>query len=168
MRPAYLGAGYKWVPRANYHVTVRFFGELNADQVDRAATLIESVALATLPFDGRASAAKPLPNRRKPSVIVLPIESSGRLESLAADCARVLNADFGPADKPFKAHLTVIRCGRGARFKETAALVDVSLSFAHIALFESTSGNGAPTYTPLREFQLGAHSDSVDSQNAPS
>ena len=156
MRRAYGGAAYKWVPPANYHVTLRFFGELSAAQVERAGRLIEPVAAATPPFDGRASSAQPLPNRRKPNVIVLPIESSGRLEALAADCSRVLHAEYGAPDKPFKAHLTVIRCGRGARFVESSHAIEFPLAFTRIALFESTAGNGAPQYTPLREFRLGA------------
>ncbi len=120
MRRAYTGAAYKWVPPANYHVTLRFFGELGADQVDRAVALIAPVVAAAPRFEGCASSAQPFPNRRRPTVIMLPIESAGRLEALAADCNRVLNDAFGPPDKPFKAHLTVIRCRRGARFVEAA------------------------------------------------
>jgi 2'-5' RNA ligase len=156
MRRAYRSAAYRWVPPANYHVTLRFFGELNAAQVDCAVQLIEPVASAASRFDARASSARPLPNRSRPNVIVVPIESSGRLEALAADCSRVLNGVFGPPDKPFEAHLTVIRCGRGARFIEPPDDVDFPLAFTRIALFESTAGNGAPKYTALREFHLGA------------
>jgi 2'-5' RNA ligase len=50
----------------------------------------------------------------------------------------------------------VIRCGRGARFSELPGDFDFPLTFTHIALFESTAGNGGPRYTPLREFRLGA------------
>ena len=160
LRRAYSGTAYKWVPPANYHVTLRFFGELDADQVDRAVTLIEPVVTVAPRFEGRASSARPFPNRRRPNVIVLPIESSDRLEALAADCGRVLNDAFGPPDKPFKAHLTVIRCRRGARFVEAADTLDVPLAFTHVALYESAAGNGAPKYTALREFRLGARASS--------
>ncbi len=154
MRRTYRGAGYRWVPPANYHVTLRFFGEVNAAEVDRAAALVAPVVAATRRFEGRVRSAEPLPNKRKPSVIVLPVESSQRIESLAADCAHVLNGVFGPPDKPFKAHITVIRCGRGARFIDANDPIDFELSFTRVALFESTSGSDAPTYTPLHEFQL--------------
>ena len=154
MRRTYRGPGYRWVLPANYHVTLRFFGELNAAEVDSAAALVEPIAVATQPFEGRARSAQPLPNKRKPSVIVLPVESSQRLESLATECAHVLNGAFGPPDRPFKAHITVIRCGRGARFIAADDPIDFELSFTRVALFESTSGSGAPTYTPLNEFRL--------------
>jgi len=156
MRRAYSGAAYKWVPPANYHVTLRFFGELDADQIDRAVALIEPVVAAAPHFEGRASAAQPFPNRRRPNVVVLPIESRGRLEALAADCSRVLNDTFGAPDKPFKAHLTVVRCRSGAHFVEATDALEFPLAFTHVALFESTAGNGAPKYTALREFRLGA------------
>jgi 2'-5' RNA ligase len=155
MRRAHTGAAYKWVPPANYHVTLRFFGELDADQVDRAVALIAPIVAPAQRFEGRVSSAQALPNQRRPNVIVLPIESAGRLEALAAECNRALNGAFGPPDKPFKAHLTVIRCRRGARFVEAADVLDFRLTFTRVALFESTAGNGAPKYTALREFALG-------------
>jgi 2'-5' RNA ligase len=156
MRRTYGASAFNHVPAANYHVTLRFFGELTRAQVDRAAGLIEPVAAASVRFDGRAVSARPLPNKRRPNVIVLPIESSGRLEALAVAVGNAIDAEFGPPDKPFKAHLTVIRCRRGARFIEQANNLDFRLEFIQVALFESTAGNGAPTYTPLRQFRLGS------------
>jgi 2'-5' RNA ligase len=155
MRRAYTGPAFNHVPPANYHVTLRFFGELTRAQVDTAVRLIEPVAIAAAPFDGYAASARALPNRRRPNVIVLPIESSGRLEALAADFGLALSTAFGPPDNSFKAHLTVIRCRRGARFIETQNAIAFRLAFTHVAMFESTAGNGVPIYTALREFRLG-------------
>lgn len=154
MRRELGGAAYQWVPPANYHVTLRFFGEFDAAQVERAVALIEPVAAATPRCLGRALSARPFPNRRRPNVIALPIESSGRLETLAENCGAVLNGPFGPPDKPFKAHLTVVRCRRGARFVEPPHAPDFPLAFQRVALFESSAGNRAPQYTALREFRL--------------
>lgn len=155
MRRVYAGASFRWVPPANYHVTLRFFGELTAAELDRAARLVEPTAGAASAFEGRAVSARPLPYARRPNVIVLPIESSGRLEALAADLRVAFDDDFGPPDKPFKAHLTVIRCRRGARVGRPAVELAFPLSFDSLALFESTAASGAPRYTALQTFPLG-------------
>ncbi len=154
MRRVYADTAFGWIPPANYHVTLRFFGELTTPDIDRAVRLVEPVAAAASSFEARAVSARPLPNARQPNVIALPIESSGRLEMLAAELGHALNDDFGPPDKPFKAHLSVIRCRRGGRL---IAPIDIALplAFECIALFESTTGKGAPRYTAQREFPLG-------------
>ena len=156
MRRDYEGAPVSLIPPDNYHVTLRFFGELTAMEVARVAHLVDPIAVAAAAFEARAVSARPLPNARRPSVIALPIESCGRLEALAQSFRLALDGDFGPPDKPFKAHLSVIRCRRGARFVASTRDLAFPLVFDRVAMFESTAGNGAPRYTPLRSFPIGA------------
>jgi 2'-5' RNA ligase len=155
LRRLYAGPAYRATPPDNYHVTLRFFGELNQDEVDRVALCVRPVADATARIDCRTTAVLALPSARRPSVIGLSVESAGRLEALASHVNCVLDEDFGPPDKPFKAHLSVIRCRRGARFKSFAADVECGLTFARIALFRSDSADDGPRYSVLREFRLG-------------
>jgi len=70
-------------------------------------------------------------------------------------CNDVLRTEFGPPDKPFKAHLTVLRCSRGARFEQPGADLSVALGLTSMVVFESTLAHGGPRYTPLQEFRLG-------------
>jgi 2'-5' RNA ligase len=151
----YTGEAYRFVPSTNYHVTLRFFGDLPRAAVDRVVELIEPIAVAAAPIHCRTAAPQPLPPTRRPSVIVLPIGSAGRLEQLAATCNDVLAPEFGPPDKLFKAHLTVIRCRRGAKFVAPARDLVVPLLLRSAVVFESTSFDGAPRYTPLWQRRLG-------------
>jgi len=145
----------RWTPLANYHVTLRFFGELSRAQVDRVGRLVEPIAVTAAPIDCLAMPPQPFPSARRPKVIVLPIDSGGRLEQLAMQCNDVLRTEFGPPDKPFKAHLTVLRCSRGARFEQPGADLSVALGLTSMVVFESTLAHGGPRYTPLQEFRLG-------------
>ncbi len=154
-RTTYVGRAFRWIPPANYHVTLRFFGELSQESITTIDALIRPIADASAPMQCTANAPQPLP-RTRPRVIVLPIASDERLERLAAQCNAALERDFGRADKPFKAHLTIVRCERGARF--VAAPIDLAfpLVLARIALFESVSSKAGQRYIPLREYRLGA------------
>lgn len=155
LRRLYAGPAYRATPPDNYHVTLRFFGELNEGAVDRVGRNVRPVAKAASPIDCRTTSVLALPNARRPSVIGLAVESTGRIEALAAQVNRVLDEGFGPPDKPFKAHLSVIRCRRGARFKAFADL-EFRLTFARIALLRSDPADDGPRYSVLQEFQLAA------------
>lgn len=155
LRTIYSGGAFRWIPPANYHVTLRFFGELPPESIAAIDRLIQAIAAAGGPIRCVAAAPQPLPHARSPRVIVLPVASNARLEHLAAQCSAALVGEFGPADKPFKAHVSVVRCGRGARFIESPTEYAFPLTLTHMALFESTSTKGGPRYTPRREYRLG-------------
>src|SRR5262245_38234368 len=105
---------FRSVALENFHVTLRFFGEVSAEAATKIGHLIETVAQTGTPFDCRTAAPMPLPNGRRPSVVALPIESNGELERLTNNCnnafanafADAFAAAFGGPDKPFRAHLT--------------------------------------------------------------
>ena len=156
VRQLYRGAAYRWVDAANYHVTLRFFGELDAADVDRVLRCVPAVAVRHSNIVCTTGALQALPDARRPSVIALSIESAGCLEALAADMNAAVAADFGGPDKPFKAHLTVMRCGRGARFLAAPAPVEWPLLISSVALFDSATSGAGPRYTPLATFRLGS------------
>ena len=155
LRGIYTGSAFRWVPPSNYHLTVRFFGELPSTAVAAIDALIGPIADAAGPIRCVAAAPQPLPRTRSPSVIALPVASDARVEQLAALCNAALVGEFGPPDKPFKAHVTVVRCRRGARFVESPNDFAFSLALTRLVLFDSSSSKAGPRYTPLREYRLG-------------
>ena len=154
-RTRYRGGAYRWTPPVSYHVTLRFFGELAQDVVERIAECVRPIADRAAPIDCSASRLLALPGERRPAVVAVAIESKGRVEALAAQLNAAFDAQFGKPDKSFKAHLTVIRCRRGARFTAPVDSVDVRFGITDVALFESAASNDGPRYTPLRTFRLG-------------
>ena len=152
----YRGAAYRWIDPGNYHITLRFFGELDAADVDRVLRCVPAVAVRHSNIVCTTGALQALPGARRPSVIALSLESAGNLEALGADMNAALAADFGAPDKPFKAHLTVVRCRRGARFLAAPALAEWPLVISSVALFESATSGAGPRYTPLATLRLGA------------
>jgi hypothetical protein len=79
--------------------------------------------------------ARPPPSKRRPNVIVLPIESSGRLSAGGGrrNCDR---HRIRAARKTVQGALTVIRCARRA-FHRTMNDLDFDWAFTHVALFEA-------------------------------
>jgi 2'-5' RNA ligase len=149
---------FRWVAAENFHVTLRFFGEESSDAATEIGSLIETAARAESPFSCRTAPPMALPSARRPSVVALPIESNGRLERLAATCNDAFAAPFGAPDKPFRAHVTVVRCRPGVRFRAVAA-ADSPIAFpfaiSTVGLYESTHAAGRVRYAALYEFALG-------------
>ncbi len=149
----YHGGGYRWITPANYHITLRFFGDLTQRQVDRVVELVRPVADCAGGIQCRALSLQPLPTARRPSVIALPIDSAGRVDGLAARLNAILESEFGPPDQPFNAHLSVVRCRRGARFLGATGNLDFSLNLAGVALLESRLSSEGSRYRPLWRFR---------------
>jgi 2'-5' RNA ligase len=155
LRAGYSGRRFRWVPAQNYHLTLRFFGDVSSEAAAEIGGLMEPVARRESPIECRAGTPVPLPNARRPNVVALPIESNGRLERLADECNAAFALRFGGPDKPFMAHLTVLRCRPGARFRAVAAAIEVPFTISRVGLYESTQVAGATRYTALSEFELG-------------
>jgi 2'-5' RNA ligase len=146
---------FRWIDPRNYHVTLRFFGDLSRDQIGRAARAVAPVAAAASPLDCRIGALLPLPSARRPKVIALALDSAGTLERLAAAANAAFEPEFGVPDKPFKAHLTIVRCRRGARMRRATDPIGGTLHFDRVALFESSQAPTGVRYAVLEEFVLG-------------
>ena len=147
---------FRWIDPRNYHVTLRFFGDLTRDEVERAARAIEAIAARGAPIDCRIGALLALPSARHPTVIALALQSDGALERLAADANAAFEPAFGPPDKPFKAHLTIVRCRRGARMTAESGAIDFEFRFDRVAFFESSQAPTGVRYSVLEAFMLGA------------
>jgi len=179
-RAEFAEPAFRWIDPGNYHVTLRFFGDLTRDRIDRAARAIAPVAAASAPIDCRVDAFLALPNSRRPTVLALALASSviaptvqsardplleprpghrrasnGALEQLAARANAAFEPEFGRPDKPFKAHLTIVRCRRGARMTTRPDAPHGPLHFDRIALFESSQAPTGVRYSVLEEFVLG-------------
>lgn len=100
-----------WVRRDNLHYTVRFMGELGDKGLERVIAAAREGVNGQRRFDAVLGAAGAFPSARKARVLWLGLAAGG--EALTA-LARAIEAalrrrGFDPADKPFKAHLTLGR-----------------------------------------------------------
>lgn len=151
----------RWVPKENFHLTLRFFGDLEPARLERA--LAETAALdGTFPaVRARLGRVSAFPSESRPSVLWIGLESHGRLEALATEVDRhLVAAGFGPADKPWKSHLTLGRIGREERISPPVARNLLSSgrltaetsedTIGAIALIESELRPQGARYTPLR------------------
>jgi RNA 2',3'-cyclic 3'-phosphodiesterase len=159
MRRSPEAEGLRFVRPEILHMTLRFFGDLDRKRLDRARRAIQSLDGAwDTPADLSLGEIGAFPSRRRPQTIWLGVsDPSGALKALADDADRAIRVTgFGPADKPFVAHLTIARLNRGRPAPDLDALTagltapGGPLTISSITLFESVlRGGRGPEYTPL-------------------
>ena len=125
------GVPVRWVEPEQYHLTMRFLGEVPRDQVDVVVNGVRSVAEQNAAFEARISGFGAFPSIRGPKVIWLGVEPSPHLRSLKQDLERAMSDSGLERDtQAFHPHLTLGRVsdpGRGGAFRgfgEIAAAVD--------------------------------------------
>ena len=174
MREIFPPGAVRWVAEENFHLTLRFFGDLDRKALGKASAVVEG-------FDGHVPAmaahlgtASAFPSPSRPQTLWVAVQDKGgELDRFAAEVdLRIREAGFGPSDKPWKSHLTLGRVGRDARLRlpsdwsagvtagsrvgvkggSTAGLPAQHEEFTihTIALMQSELRPQGPRYTPLR------------------
>jgi 2'-5' RNA ligase len=156
LRPRAPGGDVKWVAPENLHITLRFFGNLDGDQLKRAHETVEKLDGGFPSVSSRWISLGAFPSSRRVQVIWLGMEDpGGHLKRSVGDInQRLIRSGFGRPDKPFRAHVTLGRVRRGrhvtwSRLSDRLTIPEEAFSISTIALFRSTLTPQGPVYTPL-------------------
>ncbi len=146
----------KWVPAENLHVTLRFFGSLGPDELQRARGLVVALGGNYAPLVSAWTELGAFPSARRVQVIWLGLaDPDGHVRDLVRTVnEQLLGAGFGPPDKPFQAHVTLGRVRREKRMAwsdlgDGLTIAREAFSIARIALMQSQLTPAGPIYTPL-------------------
>ena len=144
-------AGLRWSSREQWHVTLRFFGDIDGQAVTDATAVLARIA------DGAGEApladGGPGTSFLGPGLLVWPVDG---LAHLANEVER-LTATVGkpPPSRSFFGHVTLARGRQGLDLRRaTHLLTPLALSWAptSLALVESELHADGPRYRVLSEF----------------
>jgi 2'-5' RNA ligase len=150
------GDAVRWVRAENYHVTLRFLGQV---EVERLAPLTERVRLETrslVPFPLRLARLRAFPSPRHPRVVTLELEPREPLAELAGAVERATVAcGFAPEERPFRAHLTLGRVRERGFSLPSGTPAPAPFDVGAFVLLRSVLAPSGPTYTALERVALG-------------
>jgi 2'-5' RNA ligase len=155
------GDRVRWVRPEALHVTLRFLGQIEPQQVDALAGEVGREAAACAPFTLTLGAAHAFPNPRRARVVAVELGPPEPLAALAAAVERgAVAAGFEPEERPFRAHLTLgrlrdARAGRSLGLEDAPPL-DAACPVSEVVLFRSHLGQGGSRYEPLARMPLAA------------
>jgi 2'-5' RNA ligase len=104
-------AGARWIDRDNYHLTLRFIGDVDMVAAEAVAEGLSRVRRHSFPL--RITGIGAL-GTRNPKAVVATVEASGPLLDLQAEHERILQRIGLPAEgRKFTPHVTVARLRNG-------------------------------------------------------
>jgi 2'-5' RNA ligase len=162
-RLAMLGGGIpgaRWVPIENFHLTLRFVGEVpghRAEEVDHALAGVSASAFL-LSFTGLGTFAK----GGREVALWAGVERNAALEHLQSKIETALQrAGLDPERKRFTPHVTLARLGDGVAAHKLGVFLQANNLFRagpfeieHFTLFSSALGKQASVYTPEVAYPL--------------
>ncbi len=167
--------GVRWVPPENYHITLRFIGELprwRAEEVDQALANIRAPGFS-LQLAGVGAFAK----GGRVSSLWIGVERNAALEHLQAKVERALQgAGVEGERRRYVPHVTMARLegarGDGVPEAKVAAWVQshnlfrgTPMTVEHFTLFSSQLGKEQAVYCPEVEYELTGNPAARAAQN---
>jgi len=151
--------GARWVPIANYHLTLRFIGEVpafRAEEVDEALAALRARRFA-IELAGVGIFAK----GGRETTLWVGVAKNPQLDHLAAKVETALQrAGLEPERRRFAPHVTLARLDNAppdklAGFVQAHNLFRAGpIEVDHFTLFSSLLGKEAAVYTPEVEYAL--------------
>lgn len=143
----------KWVAPVNYHVTVKFLGQVRDDAVGAIRDALAQACTGVEPFKLRCAKLGGFPSLEKASVVWAGADGDAIGEVAKRVDAAMVRLGFAAETRPFHAHVTI------ARLRENRPLRELVLPLAEqmfgtskidgVTLFESETKSTGPVYTEL-------------------
>ncbi len=151
-------AGARWVEPENFHITLRFAGDIDNRTADEFAGFLEDIEMD--PFEVRISGLGAF-GGRTPRVIWAGVEGDQLHVLQRAHERAARSAGLEPDSQTYRPHITLARL-RGARPDAVArflgsrgALISEPFRIERFVLFSSRPGSGGGPYVPEQAFGLG-------------
>jgi 2'-5' RNA ligase len=155
-------ADVKWVKTENLHITLKFLGSIEEDQVGSISSRITDIALKHNNFDFTLMGTGVFPDYRRARVLWVGIRDHNHLLKIANEIEDAMECEgFDRERRPFSPHITIgrVRSPKGID-KLTAELVkyksmDFGTQFAgSIHLIKSTLKPGGAEYNTITSAPL--------------
>ena len=154
---------WRWVATANFHITLKFLGDVDDDRIDALITSAERAARTATPFDITLRVMGGFPNLRKPRVLFYKVDQGVEpLTALANGLDLAIEEDHKiPRERrPFRAHATIARVKSppnrdlAVRLEGAPPVESPPQTVRSIQLMKSVLGRQGAVYHRLKDIAL--------------
>lgn len=156
-------AKVKWVDPRNLHLTLKFFGDVDDDDVSKICTAVQQAVASQSTFHGQCQGVGAFPHVSRPRTIWVGMGRGNEqmIQLQQALDGAVATLGFPGERRSFHPHLTIgrVRGGRdldklSALLRQQADRVLGPLSVSTVTFFASQLHPTGPRYTVLARFAL--------------
>lgn len=156
-----IDANIKYVPSENMHFTLKFFGNIEKNEINEISECIEDVLKDFKPFDLNINGTGSFPNENIIKVIWIGIKNNPTLTELQKQLDKSFSKIGFKKEKNFKSHLTIGRMKSKQnkeeiqkKLKEFKNKEIGTMTVNKISLKKSTLTANGPIYNNLKTFIL--------------
>lgn len=156
-----LGERWRVTKSYNFHLTLRFLGQVEASQVENIIKNLPGWVFGCKTLTVRSKGLKLLPSDEKVRVVTLAFENASALQDLAEKVnTGLMSLGFDAPDLPFLPHITLARHkGKPLREFDVGGLEwhednPVHLAVKSVTVFSSESLLNGVVYRPLFSIKL--------------
>lgn len=159
-------AAVRWVKQENLHVTLKFLGEVQDDEVQDVHQALSKVSCPPLSLSFQGLGCFPPPGRGRTRVVWAGLEGDvDTLANLAKDIEeQVAPLGYPPEQRAFRAHLTIGRVKgphkldalRLALERRSQQVSTTPVEIDTFALYQSELGGSGPEYYKISSYELTA------------
>jgi RNA 2',3'-cyclic 3'-phosphodiesterase len=158
-----LGGPVRWVPRENWHATVKFLGEVPDARLPEVRAIVAGAASAAAPTMTSLTDVGAFPSLSSARVLWVGLDDpGGRLAALGSGLEASLgDAGFRRESRPLHPHLTLARLKEQAPIRRAVeeagpyALDREPFPAGSVVLYRSHLGHKGAVYEVVEEFALG-------------
>lgn len=154
--------GISWVKPGNTHLTIKFLGDIDQEDVDDIAEALKKAADGVPPFEVTPGDVGGFPSLKNPRVLWVGLDDSDELTGLHENIETELSVlGFEREDRPFRAHLTLCRIKPPADGKAVGRIAEEikpvtgnSFCVDSFSLIRSQLSPRGARYTVLKNIKL--------------
>jgi len=150
---------FRWVKPENLHLTLKFLGDINQEQVSKIKEAITKISGEFAAFQASFNGFGFFPNERRPRIFFISIDKEELLKSIARELEEELETLGFDKENRFKSHITLARIkdlknidSLKAKIKNTQ--LDEKLPADAIILYKSTLTKEGPIYGKIFKSNL--------------
>ncbi|MCM2314133.1 MAG: RNA 2',3'-cyclic phosphodiesterase [Thermoanaerobaculia bacterium] len=151
-----------WVGRDAYHLTFAFLGEHDPEVVPRVSAALKAATAGLAPVEARLTGGGFFPDERRPRVGWIAVEPHAPVIAVAASVRSSIAAcGIRFDEKPFKAHLTLVRIRDEWKARDAALFAEaidaagrIPFELDRVSLFESRLLPSGAVHTELAHAAL--------------
>lgn len=150
--------GVKWVEKNNFHITLKFLGEVREDNVPSLVECLRMTAVGKVPFLISLTSVGAFPSMKYPRVYWIGVEKGKEMvktlhDDIERECQKL---GFATEGKRFHPHVTIGRLrkfGKGSQLKGEKSCFGEFMA-TDFTLFKSTITKKGPIYDIIEKIEF--------------